>query len=533
MQRISSLIEARKAQVAAHPFFRWIMDGSAPLERRLEFAPVFVNFIMSFSDLNKWFLKYPEPANVYERSINKHTFEDRTHSRLFIEDWRKLGFDARLGWRASDALEWCYAAPETELIRDHGMELMKMCTLAGDPLVRFALMEAIEACGHVFLSATCPVATRLGNAWGTELRYFGEHHLRREIGHVQAGGDDFARTSLDEGQYRHARELANRFFDMFLAECDRLLEYGEAVVQASGEHRQRGERTSPDAGGARTVSLGRGLGGRPPTAPLGAAQGWPATSASGHARVAQVMEARKRAAEEHALFRWMETTGEHDAKGCLRHIALFWAPDILGYRDLVTYALAYRAPGDERQRAINGRLSLLQSHHRLFLRDWDELDMDHFLGWTASDTIDFYYRSRYTEVQRHSMSCFVKLACHHPDPLLRFWLIEALEASGEAFFRNTRALAQRVEARDGARLDYLADRHALAHPSLERDEQVAAVDFAREALDECSQEIAIRGIHTVFDCLDRQLTHSLEHATRDVPTAWRPPESTALQSLSV
>jgi len=183
-------------------------------------------------------------------------------------------------------------------------------------------------------------------------------------------------------------------------------------------------------------------------------------------------------------------------------------------------------PRGTRERAINRRLSPLQSHHQLFLRDWAELDMDRFLGWTASDTIDFYYRSQYTEVQRHSMSCFVKLASLHPRPLLRFWLIEALEASGEAFFRHTRALAQQ----EGAQLDYLADRHALAHPTLARDEQAEAVDFTREALDEDGQEHVIRMIHTVFDCLERQFTHSLEHATRDVSAAWRSPENTELQA---
>jgi hypothetical protein len=504
MKRLLKLVEHRKAQLAAHPFFRWIQSGSVPPGKQFDFAPALVGFIMSFRDLNRWFLRYPEPANAWERAINKHTFEDETHSRLFIEDWRKLGLDERLGWRASDAIAWCYAGPQTELFRAHGMELLEMCTLAEDPLVRFAVMEAIEACGHVFFSATSTAASRWEETSGIELRYFGEYHLRREIGHVLAGGSCFEQALLDGGRCDLACELANRWFDMFLAECDRLLHFGDGALRFAGVLREGGETPPPGTRGAAGAGAQRNA--NPPGAP-------------GHARVRWALEARKRAAREHPLFRWMEARSGHDARGVLRHLALLWAPDIMGYRDLVTYALSYRAPGSERERATNRRLSLLQSHHRLFLHDWAALDMDELLGWKASDTIDFYHRSEHTEPQRQSMSRFVKLACHHPDPLLRFWLIEALEASGEAFFHHTRSLALRVETQDGIRLDYLADRHALAHPDLAPDEQADAVDFTREALDTGGQEIAIGMIDAVFDCLDRQLTHSLELATQSVPTA--------------
>jgi hypothetical protein len=491
MKRILELVEGRKAQVAAHPFFRWIEGGGAPPADKFNFAPALVSFTMSFRDLNRWFLRYPEPANAYERAINKHTFEDETHSRLFIEDWRKLGLDERLGWRASDALAWCHAAPQTELFRDHGMELLKMCALAEDPLVRFPLMEAIEACGHVFFSATSAAAAEVEDAVGSELRYFGEYHLRREVGHVLAGGKLFENATLDERRHERARALVNRFFDMFLMQCDQFLCFTGGVPRGTGEPPVPGP-------GPRSAA---------PERPRG-------QLAPGPARVLRALEERRRAAEAHPLFRWMAARRNgRGAREVLRQLALLWAPDILGYRDLVSYALSYATPAGERERAINRRLSLLRSHHRLFLRDWIALDMDEVLGWRASDTVDFYYRGEQTEPQRQSMSRFVKLAHRHPAPALRHWLIEALEASGEAFFRNTRSLALQVEGQDGIRLDYLAGRHALAHPALVPDEQADAVDFAREALDPGEQEIAIGMIGTVFDCLEKQLTHSLQLAS--------------------
>ncbi|KYF72653.1 hypothetical protein BE11_50325 [Sorangium cellulosum] len=115
------------------------------------------------------------------------------------------------------------------------------------------------------------------------------------------------------------------------------------------------------------------------------------------------------------------------------------------------------------------------------------------------------------------MSAFVKLAFAHPEPALRFWLMEALEASGDAFFENTRALARRVEAERPLRLDYLADRHALSHPALDPDDEADAVAFKSGALDARGREIAVGMIHTVFDCLELQFSLSLELATRGAP----------------
>ena len=93
-------------------------------------------------------------SDEFKRAINKHTFEDATHSRLFLEDWRKLGLDSRLGWGAGDTIAWYYASRETEIFRQYGMEVMKMCALHEDPHVRFSFMDAIEACGHVFFTST-------------------------------------------------------------------------------------------------------------------------------------------------------------------------------------------------------------------------------------------------------------------------------------------------------------------------------------------------------------------------------------------
>jgi hypothetical protein len=185
----------------------------------------------------------------------------------------------------------------------------------------------------------------------------------------------------------------------------------------------------------------------------------------------------------------------------------------MGYKDLNRYALAYRDPANRYQRAINRWTADLQSHHQLFLRDWAALGMDDVLGWSASETLRFYCLSGHTEVQRRNMATFVKLAYAHPEPVLRFWLMAALEATGESFFAATRELAWRVERETNRRLDYLADRHQVSHRVLEEDPEADSVFFQGEEISAADSDIARDMVNTVFDCIDEQYTLSLELAS--------------------
>jgi hypothetical protein len=198
----------------------------------------------------------------------------------------------------------------------------------------------------------------------------------------------------------------------------------------------------------------------------------------------------------------------------LQRLLPLWIPAVMGYRDLNRHSLRYRSPVDPRERAINRWVAELESHQSLFLRDWRHLDMDRALGWSASDTLNFCSVSPATELQRWNMASFVKLAAAATDPVLRYWLMTALEASGDAFFRSTRGLALRAECELDRRLDYLADRHAVAHPELPPDAEADAVAFEREALDAAGRDTAIAMVHAVFDAVEQQYGPSLEWAQK-------------------
>lgn len=485
MEAVLSAIARGRAAIDAHPLYAWMATADDPFV----FAPLFANFILGFSDLNRWFLRYPEPRDEYEAAINAHTEEDETHSALFLEDWRELGLDARLGWGVEDTMAWYYTAPETEVFRRYAMRLTRMCVETPDPLVRFGLMEAIETCGHVFFGHTAPLADELSRRTGAALHYFGPYHLARETGALIDADDLFETVVLTPEQRRRAIALVEEVFTMFTVKNDHLLAYaqaaaaGAAVPEPAREARPRvalGGEVRPLHAVEQVI-----------TGPMG-----------------ERLAARKGELAAHPFLAWLAAPVA-DPVARLRAVVPLWIPDIMGYADLMAYALAYPQPRDAAERALTRHAARLAHHHRLFLADAAALDLDGALGWSAGETLHFLGHSPATELQRGSAAEFVDIAFRHPSPVVRYWLMEALQASGEAFFHHGSVLARAVERRLGRPLHYLADRHRLAHPALDPDPAADAVRFARLPASAAEQRAALAGIDTVFDRLAAQMDQSL------------------------
>ncbi len=494
MQEVLAALARGRARIDAHPLYAWLADDAVPLERRFAFAPLFAGFILGFRDLNRWFLRYPDPRNRYEEAINAHTAEDETHSALFLADWRELGLDGQLGWGVEDTMAWYYAAPETEVFRRYALRLTELCVATPDPLVRYALMEAIETCGHVFFGHTAPVAARLARRTGAALRYFGPYHLARETGSLVDGDDEFAAAVLAPDQRRRALALVEEVFAMFTVKNDHLLAYASALAAGSPVPRpaSAARQADPHPPG--------------PVAPLHVLAKVP--PAPGHVPMADRLADRMARLAAHPFLAWLASSTA-DPAARLRAVVPAWVPDIMGYADLMTYALPYRRPADAAQRALNRHAARLACHHRLFVADAASLGLDAALGWTAGETLDYLGRSDATELQRRNMAAFVDIAFRERSPAVRYWLVEALQGSGEAFFQRSGALARAAEPALPGRLDYLGDRHRLAHPVLPPDPGADAVQLTALPVTGREREAALAAVDTVFARMTAQLDQSL------------------------
>lgn len=79
MKSISSSIADGKNRFVQHPFLLYLNDEGIPLEKRLTFLPDIAHFVMTFSDINRYILPFPQPQNFLEEAINTHAREDATH----------------------------------------------------------------------------------------------------------------------------------------------------------------------------------------------------------------------------------------------------------------------------------------------------------------------------------------------------------------------------------------------------------------------------------------------------------------------
>jgi hypothetical protein len=484
MRNVMALRDQRQKAIAEHPFFEWLHSDRTPLEERLMFAPMGAFFIMQFSDMNRWVLRFPESRDEFRWVINTGTYEDETHSRLFLQEWDRLGLDERLGWRAADTLWWLFLSPDQEVFRRSGIEFTALAVEDGnDPLVRFGHSEAGEATGHVMLSNTAKIAAALREKTGTDYRYFGDHHLTLESGHVANIEGVFESQILDAGRRVRAMELCDRMFDIF-----------ERIFTAFHDY----SRTYVETG---TVPM------RPVGRPRRAEDTWtapPVVVRPADIRDIEVwnhLNARKARAAAHPFYEWLSANDGIPAMRKLQRFIPMWLMDIFGYRDLNKYAMRYPDAHDDARREINAWAERLSRHSAQFLGDWDALELDDVLGTSAAQTLAFVFLDRDMDLHREHMIEFAKLALRAGDPAVRWWLMTTLESTGEAFFANVAPLALAAERDTGRKLDYLAGRH-------DPNPGPPTGSAPPRPLGAEAQQTVLTLVNTVFDAMEDQLSLS-------------------------
>ena len=216
-------IEHYRLDYDALPFFQFLRNEEfEPLER-LQFSKCMAPFIMGFKDLNRDFLRVETHLNPVQAIVNKHTYEDDHHWPWFLEDLEKLGFNDGTSFTQNLAFLW---GPETHASRSLTYQLAGMASLA-EPIVKLAMVEAIEATGEVLFRCLLPIATQLEQVLNTELRYFGHHHFQRETGHAvnQNGSVCIHAIALSSTQGQKAKATIDRVFELFENWTQELLSY--------------------------------------------------------------------------------------------------------------------------------------------------------------------------------------------------------------------------------------------------------------------------------------------------------------------
>lgn len=207
------------------PLFDWIRDQSLTPRQRLAFYPCMAPFILSFGDLNKFVLRADCPGDLYQDMVNNHTLEDDHHWPWYLEDFRKLGFDAELSGTAWMNFLWGEETQQNRVLMARLTSLIAGTT----SIEKLVIIEAIEETGNVLFSTMLPLAVAIEDETGEELRYCGPFHFSKESGHaVGADHKALANIELDETARARCLAMVDEVYSAFEGWTHELLRYALA-----------------------------------------------------------------------------------------------------------------------------------------------------------------------------------------------------------------------------------------------------------------------------------------------------------------
>jgi hypothetical protein len=178
-------------------------------------------------------LRVEPSSDPCQRIINAHTYEDDHHWPWYLEDFAKLGHD-RLGRTPGRTLRflWSDATIQNRMLSHRLAHLI----WGAEPVVRLAIVEAIEETGQVLFSLTTKLAVAVQAQTGIELRYCGEFHAQLESGHaMNSDHAELATIVLNPDQRADALSRVDQVFDLFSAWTHELLRYAERSAHEDAE----------------------------------------------------------------------------------------------------------------------------------------------------------------------------------------------------------------------------------------------------------------------------------------------------------
>ncbi|WP_436514652.1 hypothetical protein [Ekhidna sp. To15] len=155
------------------------------IRKQLDFVPNMLYFVMGFKDLMQ-LVRYENPANDLEESVNTHSDEDSNHWEWYLQD---LAFMSGQFKNASSvdliASVW---ADETMEVRETIYTFSRYIKQYKDPVARMLMIEVLEITFDKFKEAIHP-ALKKADLY-SQLDYFGKMHQETEENHSTGISDD-------------------------------------------------------------------------------------------------------------------------------------------------------------------------------------------------------------------------------------------------------------------------------------------------------------------------------------------------------
>ncbi|MCT4643094.1 MAG: hypothetical protein N4A33_12455 [Bacteriovoracaceae bacterium] len=214
MKEVLELIALEQRRLADHVFLRWLGNSNINPNKRLEFVPSMMFFIMGFKDLLSQ-IEIENPKTKLEFIISNHCKEDLGHWVWYIEDLKQLGFDT---W-SKDLLNfsadlWSDNTKEArELIYKSFSYFYSKPSLIND----LVLIEVMEATFGAFITPMEKCVKEAGSF--NQLKFFGHIHHHAEENHSTGSWIEEGHLGSDIKEFEMSlmeKQFASRMiYDLF------------------------------------------------------------------------------------------------------------------------------------------------------------------------------------------------------------------------------------------------------------------------------------------------------------------------------
>jgi hypothetical protein len=477
MQEALGHLDTISRELEGHALYRWIGASHHEDSRRHYdcFIPLF-GFVMSFPFYNERYLAYgvdktaQEEGAPLKRTINAHVQEDRTHARLFLADFRKLGLDELWGTRRANSLLWAlWVSPQLDPGR--AVESQRIQEIVGDeaasPAYRYLHVEQLEKDGHLLFSATTRKAVQVKEQTGVTPVYFGMHHLELESGHV--GGSEFEQVGFSAEQTARALKLVERKHALSVEMNDFMHRFVQTAEEAGGPSHLLAREQRERLGGVRERLAAYQAGQLP-------APAWNPRPEH-FTQQAELIAAWHRHHADfvgHPFAALMREAHGPDAVFALRCAALLFAPRISALHAFYLQDCRVEEPATKPgAQTVDFLRRTFSTEAELFFHDWEVLEMDAHIPWNPAELLEWWFFDKeYGRPEMEALHEFRRETLRVPnDPLLKYWALMSVHFMSRAFFGNLRALTERFTADHPASqpLVYLEGTHHLLYGQVAPD----------------------------------------------------------------
>jgi hypothetical protein len=224
-------------------------------------------------------------------------------------------------------------------------------------------------------------------------------------------------------------------------------------------------------------------------------------------RVLEHIEKKKQELSQSAFLRFIEDSSL-DPRERFAFVPCL-APFAMAFMDLNKYVIRDDVSQDPVQQMINLHSREEDEHWRMYVKDLRTLNMNATMDLASVLKMLWGKHCKHTRMLSYELA---SLVTRHPDPRLRFLIVEAVEGTADVAFDAFCKAAIELEAQTGKKLHYFGKTHDLMEANHTISTDAVEQMMSRYELSETELTAALAAVDEVYTLFQGMFDELLEYA---------------------